>query len=223
MRAALDSLRITRAVLLGMSFGGQEITRFAERFPERVAGLIYLDAILGINDSTTAMAAMAALPPGIIDITPEDRSSLERFVAYHRRVEFAEVEWTPDMERHVRALARVDSAGRPTELAPGLGSSLLAINFSYRRNWKAVRAPVLAFVGSRYLPPAAAPDSVTLALLDRHQEKYLTPLREAELALLTATHPSARIVRLTAISHSGIIARPPANVPTEILAFTRTL
>ena len=41
LRQLLDSLGIKRAVLGGWSMGGNEITRFAERYPERAAGIIY--------------------------------------------------------------------------------------------------------------------------------------------------------------------------------------
>jgi pimeloyl-ACP methyl ester carboxylesterase len=44
MRIVMDSLGIERAVLMGHSFGGNEITRLAALHPERVAGLVYLDA-----------------------------------------------------------------------------------------------------------------------------------------------------------------------------------
>jgi len=44
IRAVLDALGITRAVLIGHSLGGDELTGFAGAYPERTAGLVYLDA-----------------------------------------------------------------------------------------------------------------------------------------------------------------------------------
>jgi pimeloyl-ACP methyl ester carboxylesterase len=44
IRAVLDSLGIARAVLIGHSLGGDELTGFAGAYPERTAGLVYLDA-----------------------------------------------------------------------------------------------------------------------------------------------------------------------------------
>lgn len=43
--AALDALRLKRPVLVGHSFAGQEMSNVATRHPERVAALIYLDAM----------------------------------------------------------------------------------------------------------------------------------------------------------------------------------
>lgn len=43
--AAIDALRLKRPVLVGHSFAGQEMSNVATRHPERVAALIYLDAM----------------------------------------------------------------------------------------------------------------------------------------------------------------------------------
>ncbi|HEX4964150.1 MAG TPA: alpha/beta hydrolase [Thermoanaerobaculia bacterium] len=44
IRAVLDSLGITRAVLIGHSLGGDELTAFAGTYPAQTLGLVYLDA-----------------------------------------------------------------------------------------------------------------------------------------------------------------------------------
>jgi non-heme chloroperoxidase len=43
----MDSLQIARAVLIGHSYGGAELSSVGSRHPERVNGLIYLDAAMG--------------------------------------------------------------------------------------------------------------------------------------------------------------------------------
>ena len=42
--AVLDTLKIAKPVLAGHSLGGEELSSVGSRHPERVAGLIYLDA-----------------------------------------------------------------------------------------------------------------------------------------------------------------------------------
>jgi non-heme chloroperoxidase len=42
--AVLDSLKLTKPVLAGHSLGGEELSSVGSRHPEKVAGLIYLDA-----------------------------------------------------------------------------------------------------------------------------------------------------------------------------------
>jgi len=45
--AVLTGLNIVRAVVVGHSIAGEELSSLAERYPERVAGLVYLDAAYG--------------------------------------------------------------------------------------------------------------------------------------------------------------------------------
>jgi pimeloyl-ACP methyl ester carboxylesterase len=42
--AILDALKLSRPVLVGHSLGGEELSSVGSRHPDRVAGLIYLDA-----------------------------------------------------------------------------------------------------------------------------------------------------------------------------------
>jgi hypothetical protein len=45
--AVLDALKLSRPVLVGHSFGGAELSSVGSRHPDKVAGLIYLDAAYG--------------------------------------------------------------------------------------------------------------------------------------------------------------------------------
>ena len=45
--AALDSLKLNRPVLAGHSIAGEELSSIGSRHPEKVAGLVYLDAAYG--------------------------------------------------------------------------------------------------------------------------------------------------------------------------------
>jgi len=44
MLAVLDALKLNRPVLAGHSIAGEELSSVGTRHPERIAGLIYLDA-----------------------------------------------------------------------------------------------------------------------------------------------------------------------------------
>jgi non-heme chloroperoxidase len=45
--AVMDALRLNRPVLVGHSFAGEELSSVGSRYPQKVAGLIYLDAAVG--------------------------------------------------------------------------------------------------------------------------------------------------------------------------------
>jgi pimeloyl-ACP methyl ester carboxylesterase len=42
----LDALKLDRPVLVGHSIAGEELTDVGSRHPEKIAGLVYLDAVL---------------------------------------------------------------------------------------------------------------------------------------------------------------------------------
>ena len=60
--AVLDALKLDRVVLIGHSMGGAELSSVATRHPERVAGLIYLEAAYAY-----AFYCPASPPPSAID------------------------------------------------------------------------------------------------------------------------------------------------------------
>ncbi len=62
IRAFMDALQITRAVLIGHSLAGDEMTMFATLYPKRVSKLVYLDAAF---DRTMLFSCDEQLPPEI--------------------------------------------------------------------------------------------------------------------------------------------------------------
>jgi non-heme chloroperoxidase len=64
--AVIDHFHLTGTVLAGHSFAGQELTSIGIRRPERIAGLVYLDAagddLSGIEDNPKLQAIMRELP-----------------------------------------------------------------------------------------------------------------------------------------------------------------
>jgi pimeloyl-ACP methyl ester carboxylesterase len=73
-----DALGLERFVLVGHSYAGMLITAYAASHPERVAGLVYLDAMLDGQDASAAEWAeqVRALEPERIDKSMEDLFTL---------------------------------------------------------------------------------------------------------------------------------------------------
>lgn len=89
----LDSLGIRRALLAGHSIGGYEITHIAATYPERVLGLIYLDAgsdpvsADSIRKARAAIPAPAAPPSQLLTMNPPmDADSASARAAWAYRV-----------------------------------------------------------------------------------------------------------------------------------------
>ncbi|HEX6575733.1 MAG TPA: alpha/beta hydrolase [Gemmatimonadaceae bacterium] len=105
IRTVMDSMNIRRAVLVGHSIGGYELTHFGAMYPDRVVGLIYLDAGSdrvaedSIRKALGVVAAQPASPsPQRIMPTDQDSASPKAAWAYRQRVGL-----TDNTEQAVRA------------------------------------------------------------------------------------------------------------------------
>lgn len=85
LQATLDSLGFERVFLVGHSYGGIEITKLAAEAPDRVAGLIYIDAI---QDLTQMAAVMPACPAGqeFEEVSERSFENPEAFRQTQRRI-----------------------------------------------------------------------------------------------------------------------------------------
>jgi pimeloyl-ACP methyl ester carboxylesterase len=86
LRVVLDSLGLERVVFAGHSMAGTEMTRFAGGYPERVAGLIYIDAAhdLSLIDSLR-IPELCPMGPEILEAIERRFENPEAFRRTQRR------------------------------------------------------------------------------------------------------------------------------------------
>ena len=65
IRQAIDRLRLGKVTLIGHSIAGEEMTRFAGTYPDRVAGLVYLDAAYDRIAADSALQEIFPTPPSV--------------------------------------------------------------------------------------------------------------------------------------------------------------
>lgn len=111
--AVLDALGLSSVVLVGHSFGGMEMERFAEEHSDRCAGLVYLDAAYNYNDPTLGRLFRQTPPPHAPPMTSSDSASVSAVQAYVKRTQGMTI---PESE--IRATRRFDSSGRLVGRAP---------------------------------------------------------------------------------------------------------
>lgn len=140
--ATLDRLGVKKAILVGHSIAGDEMTRVAAERPERVRALVYLDsysygpAFIAMLDSAAPPLPPQADPP--LAMTAADSASPAAFTAYVSRRYLV-----PGIEAEVRAFARFDSTGRLAMFqAPNASDSVYLE--SAPSEYARVRAPALA-------------------------------------------------------------------------------
>ena len=135
IRTALDSLRLGRVILVGHSIAGEEMTRFAATYPDRVDRLVYLDAAYDRIDADSMFQDVFPVPPNVAARpvpTAADTATPAAYVAFVHRTRGVNIP-----EADIRARYRYD--GWNEEITPAY-QSMTVEHPAYR----SVRAPALA-------------------------------------------------------------------------------
>jgi pimeloyl-ACP methyl ester carboxylesterase len=214
--AVLDALKLNRPVLAGHSIGGEELSSVGSRHPERVAGLIYLDAgyayayydrsrgDLGI-DLIDLRKKLEQLQPGKGSQDP--RHLIEELLAAT----------LPGFERDLKEMLRnlTDAPpALPTPAVPPISQAIMAGVQKYTD----IRVPALAI----YAVPHATgqpykDDAARVAAEARDEANTGAQAKAFEIGV-----PSARVVRLPHANHYVFFSNE-ADVLHEMNAFLSSL
>ena len=135
--AIADSLKVDRAILVGHSIAGDEMTRFAATYPTRVSALVYLDAAYDRTQAPTSIPAPEQ------PITDDDTASIERLEARFARV----FGWRLP-EGEVRAQVVVGSDGRVLRSTASPEVSAQIVKGVSRPLYAKLRGPALSVYAS---------------------------------------------------------------------------
>ena len=191
----LDSLKLVAPVLVGHSMGGNELTTLGSQHPDRVGGLVYLDAGADPKDFPASDPAYMALAGRL---PPANRLPLP----------------PPFPESESRASTADYQSARRALKAIGEGTK--------KRDYSKIRAPVLSLFAT--FRPADDPlrydmpkDPQERAVVEVFEAATMVYIKRYEKSLLTAV-PSARIVELPGANHYIFLSNE-ADVLREITAF----
>ena len=175
----MDSLGIAKASLAGWSFGGNEITAAAGRYPDRVERIVYLDA--GYDWSDPPFGASLGELPIALDPPVEARANLDAFTAWWLST------WWPggDVRRLEPYLRDISGLAADGTLHPVPDSASAARAFaallSERRDYRKVTAPALAIYSEFFLSQPGK-DSAATAAIRAWEAKHAVPFRAASQA-----------------------------------------
>ena len=176
IRQAIDRLRLGKVTLIGHSIAGEEMTRFAGTYPDRVAGLVYLDAAYDRIAADSALQEIFPTPPNVSGPPmplAKDTASPEAYVDFVHRTRGVNIP-----ESDIRTRYRYDGWEEQVTLA------YQSIE-PERPDYAAVRVPALAIYAIAdsvtQLEPWQRSDSANAAgyqELLRGMEAAERPLRE---------------------------------------------
>ena len=207
--AVMDALKLNRPVLAGHSLGGEELTSVGSRHPERVAGLIYLDAgysyayydrsrgDLGI-DLIDLRKKLAQLQPGN---GPQDRQLVEELLATT----------LPGFERDLKETQ--ENLTDASSAAPALSPISQAIMAGMQK-YTDIRVPALAIYALPHATGQPYKDDAARAAAEARDEASTG----AQAKAFESGVPSARVVRLPHANHYVFFSNE-ADVLREMNAF----
>lgn len=223
--AVCDLLHLQKPVLIGHSIAGEELSYIGSRHPEKVAGLVYLDAVSGYSfydptrgdffmDLVDLEKKLARLDPRTAagDLKPLieelERVSVPRFEK--------DLSW---MDMHFKTTSAPPPPppmpGKPREISPENAVLTGAEKFT------AIHAPVLAICALPHAP-VRVPDTDAGRAKAKLEAQFEQEYIGREINAFEAAVPSARVIRIRNASHA-IYRSNEADVLREINAFTATL
>jgi non-heme chloroperoxidase len=214
--AVLDALKLSKPVLAGHSIAGEELSSVANRHPERVAGLVYLDAAYPYafdNGKGPTLKQMQEIsgpeppPPGEADL-----ASFRALQQYYLRV----LGFTyPEGELRQQWNSNPDGRVGKHRDFPGYATIM-----SGMKKYAVIPVPALAIFAIPHGQGKWVDSSTDLKVCEaaKAYSAALTPLTESQEKAFTNGVPTARVVRLRGAHHFVYLSNE-ADVLREMRAF----
>lgn len=217
--AVLDSLQLKSPVIAGHSLAGEEVSTLASEHPHRVAGLIYMDALVDLTQDFTRFQELHNKLPRALTQPPPSVDDYKSFQAYQnwqkRTVGFA----FPESELRAGFRAKPDgsmgSYGTPPTVREAIHQGATKPDYSR------LRVPVLALVAMpkpladqyKYRPRNEAERTAI-------EQAYAADadLAKSAAADLRRGDPDAHVVVLTGANHYVFLSSE-ADVLREVRRF----
>ena len=221
--AVLDSLNLKSPVLIGHSIAGEELSSVGSRHPERVAGLVYLDAAYAYsfdNGKGTTMAELTELDRAIPPPPPPSDSDLASYSALQDWGERVRGFRMPEAD--FRQGRSTNSDGTPGERrTPANIPQMVIAGIS---KFTEIKVPVLALcampqITRGYLRDSPNPDVRTAT---QAYDAHYNAAKEKQLKSFAEGIPRAKVVRIANADHY-IFVTNEAEVLREMRAFLSKL
>ena len=218
--AVIDSLKLNRPVLVGHSIGGEELSSVGSRHPEKVAGLIYLDAAYSyayydrsrgdLNvDLVELLKKLQQLQPGN---GSEDHKAL-----IHELLETTLPGFERDLREEQKDLEAIPAAFIAAQPSKPLPAPALAILAGLQK-YTSIPVPILAIYALPHDFVHVGGDPAVRAALAARD----TVATDAQAKAFEKGIPSARVVRLPYADHY-VFRSNEAEVLREMNSFIATL
>jgi pimeloyl-ACP methyl ester carboxylesterase len=216
--AVFKALNINRPILVGHSIAGEELSSIATRHPEKVAGLIYLDAAYSYAFYDSAQGDFdldtLELKKKLDQLTVPGAASDDKLALIQSLRQTTLLQFEKDLQAQEKELRTMHFPSYANNVSP-IDAAILAGEEKYTD----IRVPILAiFALPHDLGTMFQNDPATRAALEASDVAHTT----AQANALEKGAPSARVVRLPHASHSIFVSNE-ADVLREMNAFIGSL
>lgn len=207
--AVIDVLKLERPVLVGHSIGGSELSSVGDRYPDKVSGLIYLDAAFHYafytpNNTLSWLIDAADLRRTFVEMGDGDGRSQKLTLLKHAQTVFGQLQKI--FEASMTALSDLPPGPITSSTKPRTIGQTMAANF---RRHTEIKVPALAIFAT---PPRCSPNC------DEPGAKALAENVRQQANALEAAAPLVHVVRLPNASHY-VYRSNEADVEREMNAF----
>ena len=199
--AVLDSLKLVKPVLVGHSLAGEELSSVATRYPNRFAGLVYLDAAYPYAFDNGKGAAMSDLrqgsPPRPPSAGPADLASFSAYIKWNLRIAGFSL---PESElRQIFDATPDGGVGKRRPFPPGAAAIAPGM-----KKYSTIPVPALIIFAEPHDPglwtkassdPAIEKAAKDFAVLE-------TAITEKQVKAIEEAVPAAHIVKIPFASHT---------------------
>ena len=213
IRQFLDQLKIKRVVLVGHSFAGDEITRFAALYPERVDKLVYLDAAYDRADLASETFSKNPFPTP--QPTKEERSSL---AGYRKWWERNRGFWSDAVEADLRETSLAPDGSIKAALSRQAGQGIFKNAAEYRPDYTKIKAPALSIYAIPDIPLWVPKDPESRRKTQEFINNANAPYQRKNIEKFRKEMRKGRVVELTN-SHHYLFIKNQDQVVREMRKF----
>jgi pimeloyl-ACP methyl ester carboxylesterase len=207
--AVMAALHIEKPVLAGHSIAGEELSSIGTRHPEKIAGLVYLDALQSFafyNPAEPNLALDSAVVRRDLDRMFDSQPNPAQWSALIRQTQAALV----NLEQSLKDTAAGMDAVSGLPAAPESPSDIAGNKISANQHpYSAASVPVLAILA---MPRRCAPNC------DKPFMQKIMAADAARADLFEKSAPHARVIRLAQASHY-VYRSNEADVVREMNSF----
>jgi pimeloyl-ACP methyl ester carboxylesterase len=218
----MDALEIPRAVLVGFSAGGNEVTRMAAQHPERVGRIVYLESAYDWADPDFRAVVHATPVSGFAQPAPA-MASFAAYLSYQHDTWYPELADMSAVEGLLRSKVIIRRDGSLEDRTPSerVSAHLSAIQAEKPRDYRAVKCPVLAVYGES-LYDLHVRDVHIRASLAGWEKAYWAPFQAKSLARAQRELADVKIVKIRGGAHVNFLIIQRERIVSEMRRFLDT-